>query len=86
MSANQQALDRYTLVHGAVGFVVGKIGVRWQEAVAGAVLFEAIEDALKDEFPKVFPESAPDSKLNALADVMAFLGGYTAAAYIDRGD
>jgi hypothetical protein len=78
---NQKALDRYTFAHLAVGYGVGRIGIGWQQAIAGAVLFEAIEDALKEQFPVVFPEAAPDSKFNALADIFAFLAGYAVAAY-----
>lgn len=81
---NQRPLDRYTFAHAGVGYLVGLLGIGWQQAVAGAVLFETVEDALKNRFPTVFPEAAPDSKFNALADVLAFLAGYAVRAYQDE--
>lgn len=76
VNPNQGALDRFTLVHGAVGYLMGRLGVDWRAAIAGAVAFEAIEDGLKASMPGVFPHPEADSKINALADVAAFLGGY----------
>ncbi len=74
---NGDAIDRFTLVHLAAGYAVGRIGIDWRSAIAGAVAFEAIEDALKTNFPGFFPHPSHDTKINALADVGAFLAGYT---------
>jgi hypothetical protein len=76
LAPNQTAIDRFTLIHGGVGYAVGRLGIDWRAAIAGAVAFEAIEDGLKSTFPDVFPHAEPDSKLNALVDVGAFLAGY----------
>ncbi len=75
-ASNQAAVDRFTLAHAAVGYLFGRLGVDWRSAIAGAVAFEALEDGLKRMAPAVFPHAEPDSKINALADVGAFLAGY----------
>jgi hypothetical protein len=85
LEANQSAVDRFTLIHGGVGYAVGRLGIDWRAAIAGAVAFEAIEDGLKSTFPAVFPHAEPDSKLNALFDVGAFLAGYALSISQDGG-
>lgn len=73
---NQRAVDRYTLVHAGVGWLVGKAGVPWRVALTWAVAFELLEDELKDKAPQLFPRPSHDSTVNKVADVAAFLGGY----------
>jgi hypothetical protein len=74
--ANQEALDRFTLVHLGVGYLVGRAGVPWRVALTWAVAFELLEDELKDKMPTLFPRPSHDSTVNKVADVAAFLGGY----------
>ena len=76
-SINGDAIDRFTLIHFGVGWLLGRLGVDWRSAIAGAVAFEAIEDGLKGTFPGAFPHPSFDTKINALTDIGAFLGGYT---------
>jgi hypothetical protein len=85
MARNQVALDRFTVVHAGVGYLVGTLGVDWRSAIAGAVLFEAVEDGLKNRFPNVFPHAEPDSKINSLVDVAAFLVGYAVSIRNEAG-
>ena len=75
-TANQEALDRYTLVHAAVGYGVGLAGVEWRTAATLASAFELIEDELKTKAPAWFPEPSHDSLINKLTDIGAFLGAY----------
>ena len=72
----QSAVDRFTLVHAGVGFLVGKAGVPWRVALTWAVAFELLEDELKDKAPQLFPRASQDSTVNKVTDVAAFLGGY----------
>lgn len=72
----QRAVDRFTLVHAGVGFLVGKAGVPWRVALTWAIAFELLEDELKDKAPQLFPRASQTSTLNKVTDVAAFLGGY----------
>lgn len=75
---NHNAVDRFTLGHGAVGVLMGLARFPPWAAVVIAVGWELIENPLKDRFPQVFPHASHDTPQNATFDVLAMLLGYAA--------
>ena len=73
---NVAHLDAFTLGHAAIGFAAARMGASVASTVMFAVVFELVEDSLKVQFPAAFPRASADSKMNALTDVAAVLGGY----------
>lgn len=73
------AVDRYTVAHGMVGYILGVWGAPWPVALGGSLIFEHVEDRLKEMFPAIFPEAKPDTRGNTIVDTLAWMGGYMAA-------
>jgi hypothetical protein len=71
---NGVAVDRFTAVHFASGYVLGQFLPLWLIGV-GAVAFELVEDPMKTRYPQIFPHPSHDSKKNSLVDVGAVILG-----------
>ena len=83
---NKTAIDRFTLGHAMVGFLLGLWGMKTWQAGTAAVAFEGVENyVLKPAFPQLFPVGEPDSLANAAVDVAAWMGGFALAKAIYRG-
>lgn len=80
--ANYSHLDKYTLRHLLLGFLLEKAGATPIAAGLIAVGFELVEDRLKHKFPAIFPDASRDSKRNALTDVAAAVAGYYVAGKV----
>jgi hypothetical protein len=77
-------VDRYTIGHGMIGFLLGLGRVPWWAALGIAVGWELIENPLKRAMPEWFPVGVPDTIENASIDVAAWMAGYGAARLIPR--
>lgn len=73
---NGEATDRFTLVHGAFGVIMGAIGVPMFAAVGVAIGWEFLERPLKDAFPQAFPHASQDRIPNAVCDAAAMITGW----------
>ena len=73
---NGDAVDRFTAVHAGFGALMAAANVPPWAAVTVAIGWEFIERPLKDHLPSVFPNATQDTMSNAVADVIAMLGGY----------
>jgi hypothetical protein len=71
-----QPLDRYTIAHGALGFVLGLWGAPWWAALGATLAFELVEDSLKRAAPSLFPVGLPDTWANSLLDSAAWMAGW----------
>lgn len=86
---NFHAVDRFTLVHGAVGAGLGALGLPWWAAIAVTLGWELVERPLKDHYPQMFPHSTQDTMDNVVGDVAAFMlgwgGGRTVRQLVRKG-
>jgi hypothetical protein len=73
-------IDRFTIGHGMVGFLLGLWGVPWWVALTSSVTFEIVENfILKPYVPQIFPVGIPDTFANSAFDVTAWMGGWAVA-------
>jgi hypothetical protein len=75
---NGDALDRFTIAHGAAGVLMGLGRVPWWGALVLAVGWELAERPLKRVIPRAFPHASQDSLANATCDVLAVMAGWGA--------
>lgn len=68
-------VDRFTLLHGAAGYVMGRMGVPFHYAVVLGLLWEVVERKLKRIYPTYFPNPTQDSPVNMILDVLAVTAG-----------
>jgi hypothetical protein len=78
---NHDLFDRFTLVHAAVGATYALLDLGLVVAVLLAVAWELVENPMKATLPAVFPHPTRDTLRNALADMLAVLGGWALAAW-----
>lgn len=78
---NQSAVDQYSTLHFAYGYVLGRTGWSAPIALLSSLAFEwAIEPALKVKYPGVFPAPSQDSFINRATDTgFVMLGWYLGA-------
>lgn len=69
-------VDRYTLGHWCIGFVLGLWGVPATLALRISLGFERVEDVLKQVAPELFPVGLPDTRENSLNDTKAWMAGW----------
>lgn len=75
---NGDALDRFTIGHGAVGVLMGLGRMPWWGALTVAIGWEFVERGLKEAIPAAFPNATQDTTSNAIFDSMAMMLGWTA--------
>ena len=73
------AVDRYTIGHGMLGFLLGLWGMPWWLSGGIAVLWEITENPLKKAYPGLFPDGRPDTLANATADIAVWMAGHAIA-------
>jgi hypothetical protein len=73
---DHHTVDRYTLAHGAVGFVMGVCRAPWWLAVSTAIGWEAVEAKLKEARPDLFHQKTQDTPENAVVDAAAWVLGW----------
>jgi hypothetical protein len=73
---NYELVDRFTLVHGAVGFVLGAARLPLPYVALTAIAWELIERPLKAHHGHLFPRGSQDSFQNAAGDALAMLVGW----------
>jgi hypothetical protein len=78
-------VDRYTVGHGMIGFLLGLASVPWWLTLAVAVGWEVVENPLKRAAPSIFPVGAPDTLANSTCDVAAWMAGYGLARALPPG-
>ncbi len=83
--ANQDAIDRYTIGHVALGTMLGLASVPWWVTLGQAVLWELVETPLKRRLPQVFPVATPDSFANSFFDVAGCMAGWAAMRMLPPG-
>lgn len=76
---NVDPVDRFTLVHGAVGFGLGYARVPWWGALMLSVGWEILENPLKEALPWTFPNPSRDSLANSTFDAIGLMGGWYVA-------
>ncbi len=74
--ANYHAVDRFSLLHGAVGAVMGSAGAGIGTTMLASVVWETIEPDLKSRYPSVFPNSSLDSPANKVGDMASVALGW----------
>jgi hypothetical protein len=79
---NHGALDWFTLVHWAIGFGYGALGLEFWIAFVLAVGWEIIENPLKVHFRFLFFHPSRDTILNVIGDVLAVMAGWGAAILV----
>lgn len=79
---NRTPIDRFTLAHFALGFVLGRTGASFAATVALAIAWEVVERPLKSSAPALFPNPRQDSAPNALVDIGAAMVGFTIAGQL----
>ena len=77
---NIDPVDRYTLGHGAFGFMLGLWGMPWYAALGTSIAFEIVENAILKPWlgKRVFPVGKIDSPVNMAFDVGAWMAGWGA--------
>lgn len=73
---NYPPVDRFTLAHLAVGFLLGAVRLPPWAIVPVATGWEVAERPLKENFPGLFPHRTQDTFANAAVDALAMIGGY----------
>lgn len=79
-------LDRFSVVHAAVGALFEASGVPAPLAIGSHVAFEATENTLKQHLTHIWPEPRPDELVNHAGDVASFASGYYACRALRRSD
>ena len=77
--ANHQLLDRFSVVHAAVGAVAELSGIPAPLAIGLQILFELIENDVKRSVRHIWPDDRPDGIENQIGDVASFVAGFYAA-------
>ena len=74
---DQKAVDPWTLVHAGFGLSAGLVGVPVLLTLAGALLWEALENwkRPKTTIPQV-PDWTPEVNLNAVIDILVAMGAW----------
>jgi hypothetical protein len=72
-------VDRYTVAHGMLGYVLGIWGAPWWVALGSTLAFEFIENSIKKVAPRLFPVGTPDTWTNSLLDSGAWMTGWAVA-------
>ena len=73
---NKDPVDRFTLVHVAVGGLYGASGLSWPVALALSIGYELAEKTFKNQFPEIFPSASFDTPVNKVIDVAANMIGW----------
>lgn len=81
MNANESFVDRYSVVHAAVGVLFQASGVPPDLAIGSHVAFEAGENAIKPLMRSVWPDIRADNWRNHVGDVASFSAGYFSARW-----
>ena len=81
MRVEPQWVDWWTVVHFSSGFVASKFGVSEPVALAGAVLYELVEQPVlrSQAGRRFFGASGPEVIPNQIIDVLIFWAGYRLA-------
>lgn len=81
---NYAPFDRYSLVHGLVGFIAAWIGLSFWPTLGIAVAWEFAEHFLKNYFPAFFPHPTQDTLANSVGDILSTLFGWAATTAVRR--
>lgn len=74
---NEALVDRFTAVHGVVGFAGGAFGMPFWFTVVGSLVFEILENLLQPKMASLFPYTAErDSPMNSSFDTLAVIAGW----------
>ena len=79
---NYSLVDRFTLVHFAIGTVYGSIGFSFPVVAFLAILWELVENPLKINLPFIFPHPTADTLQNAIGDVCAVILGWSTCIFM----
>ncbi|MBI4412472.1 MAG: hypothetical protein HY541_08315 [Deltaproteobacteria bacterium] len=79
---NYHFVDRFTLVHLAIGLGYGWVGFGFWSVLLLALAWEFIENPLKVHFPFVFPHATADTWQNMAGDSLAVVLGWQMSGYI----
>ncbi len=79
---NYAFVDRFTLVHAAIGGVYALLGFGALLAFVLAVGWELVENPLKAHVPALFPNATRDTLRNATGDVIALLCGWALVRWL----
>lgn len=78
---NYALVDRFTLVHAAIGGTYALLGLGAVVAFVLAVVWEVAENPLKARVPALFPNATRDTLRNAVGDVIALMCGWAIARW-----
>jgi len=81
---NYAPFDRYSLVHGLVGFIAAWIGLGFWSTLGIAVAWEFVEHLLKNMLPMFFSHPTQDTLANSAGDVLSTLMGWAATTAVRR--
>jgi uncharacterized membrane protein len=81
---NIAPLDRFTISHFALGYLLGGARIPAMMAIGIIIGWEFIEKPLKDQFPKWFPNPTQDTLANTSLDVLAAVGGFYFHRHLER--
>ncbi len=73
---NYPVFDRYSVVHGVVGGMMGLSGISFGTTFAASVLWELAEPTMKRNVPEIFPKSTIDTPQNKVGDTASLLFGW----------
>ena len=73
---NYHWIDRFTLVHLAIGVLYGWLGLEWWWMAALAVGWELLENPMKAYLPWIFPHASKDTWRNSVGDCLAVASGW----------
>lgn len=80
VNINQQAVDKYTLLHLGAGYAARRLGVGLLPALALSLTWEHwLEPAWKRSDPQFFPAPSQDRPINSFFDTLAVVGGWMLA-------
>ena len=77
--ANHILVDRFSIVHAAVGALAELSRIPAPVAIGAQVAFELVEDDVKRRVSHVWPDPRPDGIENHVGDVLSFTAGFYAA-------
>lgn len=74
---NEALVDRFTAVHGVMGFAGGTFGIPFWFTVVSSLVFKILENMLQPKFASLFPYTAErDSPMNSSFDTLAVIAGW----------
>ena len=76
---NDRFLDRFSIVHAAVGAVMELSAIPAPVALAAQAVFEIVENPIKESVRSLFPDPTPDAWQNSMGDIASFAAGYYGA-------